>query len=310
MSGVMQMLLAGTAAVPSGQQEYYSYGTYSFVVPASVTSVSAMVLGGGGTRGGGGGGCAYGTMSVTPGETLTVVIGRAGLWGVSNGTTTSISRGATQLIAGLGGANGNGSTAAGGAGGSYSVNSTYVTSYGGGNGGNAGTGTINNGLCANGGGGAAGYTGNGGNGGSWVSGNNGTAGTSGSGGGAGGGGGGSEFQDYDATCDYYQYIYAGGAQSGGSLGIYGQGTSGGGGNGQTYGALSVDSSGGGYGSGGLGNPFPGAGTPGGEYREVLDGSCTVSTTYSAFNNGDYYSGAARIIWGTDRAYPSTNTANV
>ena len=63
-----QILLAtsGGASVVQGQQEYTSSGSYTWVCPAGVTSVSVVCVGGGGagnlynqnynTGGGGGGG--------------------------------------------------------------------------------------------------------------------------------------------------------------------------------------------------------------------------------------------------------------
>ena len=61
-------LTARTAlVVPAGQQAYTTAGTYSWVAPAGVTSVSVVAVGGGGGGvgqggggGGGGGGCGGG----------------------------------------------------------------------------------------------------------------------------------------------------------------------------------------------------------------------------------------------------------
>ena len=76
-----------TIIPPIGQQAYTTPGTTNFVVPDGVTSISAVVVGGGGGggndtdntepgSGGGGGGLAYQTsIAVTPGESLTVVVG-------------------------------------------------------------------------------------------------------------------------------------------------------------------------------------------------------------------------------------------
>lgn len=87
----------GTQSV-QGQQEYTTPGTYQFVVPAGVEEISAVAIGGGGAGGiGGGAGAslAYNTFSVTPGETLTVVVasGAQGIneqWQGTTGTPPSI----------------------------------------------------------------------------------------------------------------------------------------------------------------------------------------------------------------------------
>ena len=79
----------GLSAVTAGSNEYISSGTYTFTVPAGVTSVCMLCIGGGGqggrsgsntgARGGGGGGLLWrNNVSVTPGESLTVVVGAGG----------------------------------------------------------------------------------------------------------------------------------------------------------------------------------------------------------------------------------------
>lgn len=83
-------------AIPPGQVEYTTPGTYSWVVPTNVTAMSAMCIGGGGgghqvvsstPGGGGGGGLSYCTPTpVIPGQTYTVVVGAAG---VGSGTATA-----------------------------------------------------------------------------------------------------------------------------------------------------------------------------------------------------------------------------
>jgi hypothetical protein len=142
----------------SGTQVYSTAGTYSFVVPNGIYSLTVPLLvgaggGGSGTNGagdiwGGGGGGSGGyresqTISVTPGETLTIVVGAGGLSGRvtfngsllcsgtngtsvagTNGGTTSISRGGTSLLNATGGVagtpapNGDNGPGAPGAGGS------------------------------------------------------------------------------------------------------------------------------------------------------------------------------------------------
>lgn len=268
----------GDAAEPApiiGQQSYIVAGTYSWVVPANVTSVSVVCVGGGGGgavgdgsnygSGGAGGGLSYGnSISVTPGESMTVIVGAGG-----NPITTSVrtdgnsgqasqfNRGATVLL-----------NAGGGQGGIYAAVATGGTSTGtsrtgGGVGGGGGRG-----YWTAGGGGAAGYTGNGGDGGNTSSGGSGAVG----GNGIGGGGGG-----------------AGTGNGGGGVGILGQGSSG------------VGSSGaGGGGSGGT----SGSGATAGSYGGGGGGVATSGTT------GAGGVGAVRIIWGTGRAFPSTLTGNL
>jgi hypothetical protein len=144
---------------PSGQSIYTTPGTYSWTCPANITSVSVLVIGAGsGADGladaaGGGGGLAYkNNITVIPGNTYQVVVGRGGLGGENMGQTngafgTGSSFNSTTVTAG-GGTGGwsvlVGSTysTANGVGGSYSgdggsagqngVGSTYNTPYPGG----------------------------------------------------------------------------------------------------------------------------------------------------------------------------------
>lgn len=139
---------SATPAPLSGQQAYTSAGSYSFVVPAGVTQVSAMAVGGGGGGAGdsgglggspgGGGGLVYSnTWSVTPGETLTVTVGGGGAGGpgssgsTSPGGTSSIYRGGTLLIAAYGGDAGPNPGSANGGTGTYTVGTGTVIQGGG-----------------------------------------------------------------------------------------------------------------------------------------------------------------------------------
>jgi len=149
----------------------------------------------------------------------------------------------------------------------------------GGKGGNAGSGTSAAGA------GAGGYEGNGGDGGS-EGGHNGNPGL----GGAGGGG-------YGPTYGFTRP----GSSSGGGVGIYGKGTSGPGG--------TSSSPAGKAGSSGQ-NGIVGA-TP-----DITDGAAGVNFGSGAGGNGSNNTGnrvggngAVRVIWGFDRAYPATRTAN-
>lgn len=276
---------------PVGQTVYNIPGTYVFTVPNYAPSISAVVVGGGGggggsgadgegMQGGAGGALCYGTITVTSGESLTVVVGSGGNGGASggnqgqNGGNSSISRGATALLTANGGQGGDERTTAAVPQSTFSINAS-VTSSGGGNGG--GCNAMDNGS-GSGGGGAGGYSGAGGQGGGT------TAATAGQGGGGGGGGRTTTGQGY----------------GGGGVGIFGSGA----GNG-TAGVL--DSSAGGGGSAGNNGTRPNGGIYGG------GGGAYDSNTNGAGGNGA--SGAVRIIWGkesgiTTRAYPSTFVADL
>ena len=113
----------GTGGIAEPGQAYYSSpGSYTFDVPSGVTQISAVCVGGGGggggnngtsgpgSSGGGGGGLAYGTFSVTSGESLTVTVGGGGSGGspsstgaAASGGDSKISRGGTDLLRGGGG---------------------------------------------------------------------------------------------------------------------------------------------------------------------------------------------------------------
>lgn len=289
-----------TVTTGTGQSSFTSSGTYTFTVPPTITSISAVVVGGGGgggaadtgnsrlatNTGGGGGGLAYGTISVTPGETLTVVVGAGGQGGIgdaangSSGGTSSISRSGTTLLSGGGGTGGiyrnNGNGAGGASGG--------TSRTGGGSGGNGGSGSNNAGST--GGGGAGGYSGNGGDGGAFDS-----AGAAGAGGGGGGGGG---FNGGSDTA------LAGG---GGGVGILGSGSNGTGGTAGTGGGGGGGSSGtaGGGSTTGIGGTYGGGG---GGKADGAGGDGTLTP-----NGASGQGGAVRIIWGTNRSYPSTNVAD-
>lgn len=220
--------------VPS-QQAFTTVGTFSWVAPASVTSVSVVAVGGGaGARNGspnymtgGGGGLGYkNNITVVPGNSYTVEVGDGGAV-VPAGTVGDDSYFIdTSTVKGGGGGLGSGGT---------------YTGDGGGNGGNSGGVSIYN--SSGGGGGAGGYSGNGGSGGA-AYGNN--SGSSGSGGGGGGGGASSN----------------GTSAGGGGVGILGEGTSGAGGG---FG-FGLGLSGGKGGSGGTdGNDLSSGKTTPGEY---------------------------------------------
>ncbi len=123
-------------------QTYTAPGTYTWVVPPCVTTITVKVWGGGGggggtssrqsntgdeacTEGGGGGGGGFSmrTYSVTPGETYTIVVGAGGTGGVgANNTAVAGATGGTSTftgpatapfgsLTGFGGIGGGGATA-------------------------------------------------------------------------------------------------------------------------------------------------------------------------------------------------------
>lgn len=148
--------------VAAGQQAFTSSGTFSWVAPTGVTSVSIVTVGGGGRttsyNNGSASGGALGyknNISVTPGQTYQVVVGGQG--GLSRFETTVGAEGGVS---------------------NPQSNPVYSNPLYGSSG---GRGIGFNGSWSSGGGGAAGYSGDGGS--QWFSGGN----ASGGGGGAGGG---------------------------------------------------------------------------------------------------------------------------
>ena len=313
--GLVLALDAGSpkSVAPVGQQTYTSSGTYNWTCPAGVTSVSVVCVGGGGggggrgthvsngspAQGGYGGGLGYkNNISVTPGQSYTVVIGGGGSGG--SNTTSGYSGGDSYFInativkggGGPGGLIGSDSSV-----GSYQTAAGYVGD-GGGNGGRGGRGNqsdINLNNVSGGGGGAGGYSGNGGDGGDATSSthNSGAA-------GSGGGGGGGSSADYNGG-------YRIGAGGGGGVGLLGEGSSGG--------ATSTPNRSGTYG---------GKGGSGGS--DAADNPWVTGDTYLSGSDGALYGGgggghglsygarsgaggAVRIMWGSGRSYPSTNTTD-
>lgn len=191
---------ASNSVTPSviGQQAYTTPGTYTWVAPAGVTSVSVVAVGGGAgglnnaCKGGGGGGAlAYtNNVSVIPGNSYAVVVGIGTGVSSSNAGFSSFNCTTTKADGGKAG-----SAGTGGAGGTV-LNGT---------GGSGGSGGYFSSGANGGGGGAGGYSGNGG-----AAPNSESNGAD----GAGGGGGGA----------YGRFAY-----SGGGVGILGQGTNGAGG---------------------------------------------------------------------------------
>ena len=277
-----------TATTPVvGQVAYTTTGTYSWTAPAGVTSVSVVAVGGGGgggytwsSGGGGGGGLGWkNNISVTPGQTYTVVVGTGGPpspnatnAAAAGGTSYFIS---TATVAGYGGGQGgpNSTSFGGGYGGGYLGDA-------GGRGGNAAF----QGSWNIGGGGAGGYSGNGAdNGGGNLTAYNAPVGS-----GAG------------AASGYYSSTY--GVPAGGGVGIFGRGADG-------VGSSSYFGGGGGSGGeAGRGGEASGQSGPsiinGGAFGGGGGGSGT------SYGGGWGGRGAVRIIWGSGRSFPVTQTADV
>ncbi|MCE7974624.1 MAG: hypothetical protein DYG92_09950 [Leptolyngbya sp. PLA1] len=129
-----QQFAAEATLPPQNVQDFLTPGSYPFVVPAGVHSLTVDVLGAGGggggassgtvasgcptsgsfAGGGGGGGCAdvvRCSLPVSPGETLTIQVGAGGSAGAtgvsgSNGSPTFIARGGNVLVRVFGGGGG------------------------------------------------------------------------------------------------------------------------------------------------------------------------------------------------------------
>jgi hypothetical protein len=296
-----------SCTTPFGSTSFVLPGTYSWVAPAGIKTISVVAVGGGsggayrnyicnvsGGGGGGGGGLGYkNNITVTPGTSYTVVVGAGGGPNAAGGNTYFIS---TSTV--MGGRSAYICSSYRGDGGTY-------VGDGGGNGGTSYTPA--GGYQAAGGSGAGGYSGRGGKG--WIGCN---ACADGAGGGGGGGIGGNAYQ-------------VGGG--GGGVGIWGQGPSGTRGTDNNTGAPAyVDNKGGNGGSygvkGGVGNcyykgsysgsacAYPNAGN-GGLFGGGGGGQnkLTICPTNPPIGPGCGSNGALRIIWpGKKRQFPSTCTS--
>ena len=316
---------AGPAPIPFNSQSYTSAGTYSFVVPTGGTEISAVCVGAGGgsgggdfdnvaarhNNGGGGGALSYqNSIPVTPGETLTVVVGLGGFMGnpgddgyspvaPTDGSPSYIARGGTVLLQAAGGGLGQclplpTVIATGG----QSSAGTGAVRYSGGNGGGPPASIYGQSSS----GGAAGYSGNGGQGGYFNSIPRGGP-FNGSNGSGGGGGGGAGYYGAPTANNY-----TGQSTGAGGVGILGEGSSGTGGiwgtSAVNWGTIATSGSGGinpvanntspaPYLSTGFGGGYGGGG-----------GTANFNRTTGVNNT----SGAVRIIWGgTGKSYPSNAT---
>lgn len=122
-------------ATIKGQVAYTTPGTYSWVAPTGVTSVSVVAVGGGGGGGcinsyqGGGGGLGWkNNIAVTPGTSYTVVVGAGAPNNGSGGKSYFISCG---LVSGLGGIRPNGGGRVGDGGGVGGCGGYTISTWGG-----------------------------------------------------------------------------------------------------------------------------------------------------------------------------------
>lgn len=146
-----------SARIPTSNiQRYTTAGTNTWVVPAGVTRVYVEVQGGGGGGGGAassggsggggsGGGYAEGWVDVTPGQSITVIVGAGGTAGtgspsVNGGAGGSSSFGSTSPVSATGGGGGTTQAGTAGTGGSGSGGQINIT------GGNGYAGTYLNGT--------------------------------------------------------------------------------------------------------------------------------------------------------------------
>jgi hypothetical protein len=263
---------------PVGQLLFTTLGESGWIVPAGVYRIHAVCVGGGGGgstgSGGSGGNLRYANnISVTPGETLLVKVGAGGGKNAninSGWGGTSGIRRSNTALLTAGGGRPNGLVNSANSGAGDNSTATYY-SFGIVPGDGGGLG----GIATN-SGSLSNYTGGGGAGG--YSGNGGAGGNLGVSGGAGSGGGGGGGASRTSTPPY----------AGGGIGLSGEGLSGATsttyGQGGSDGSAGTSTSGGSYGGGGA------------------MGSATTCTVGSQ--------GAVRIIWGSGRAFPSTNTNDV
>lgn len=276
-------------------------GTYYWTVPSGIGNIDAVVIAGGGGGAGnanltggstsgpnstfsGGGGAGGGLMwrnslSASPGDILTVVVGAGGIGGTRLNVTSPTAggdsyiqtSGGTDLVKATGGSPGLYNSTGVSTGGQSQH--TTIGFGGGGSGGAGGSASIGN--AGGGGGGAAGYSGNGGDGGQYGS-------TSGDGAAAnsGGGGGGSSINSLDGISKH-RFV-------GGGVAPYGIGNTG-------TNTVNLSNYYGKDGSGGTLGVY-GAGGGGAEDDNAVGGA-------------DGRPGVVRIVFApnaTDREFPSTN----
>jgi hypothetical protein len=84
-------LLFALAGGASGQNATFSHtgADQTYVVPAGITAIHVKLWGAGGGREGGSGAFVSGNLAVTPGETLTIIVGGGGVLGPNSGLSAS-----------------------------------------------------------------------------------------------------------------------------------------------------------------------------------------------------------------------------
>jgi len=301
-----------------GAEEFTTAGTYNWIAPAEVTSVCVVAIGGGGggsastsasndvsLGAGGGGGLGWkNNISVTPGQSYTVVVGAGGIGAPSAPQTTAEGQGGTggdSYFISDTTVKGGGGTGDWGVGGDFVGDNQNVGNSSQYNGRNGGYGY--NQAIGDGGAGAAGYSGCGAG--------DGRGTTVPSGGGSGKGRG-----ETSPTGDPYIY----GPSGGGGTGIYGEGATGS--NGTTTSASTLGGGGGSGGEDGVDGKtqgaggFPNAGDPnrfgqdGGKYGGGGGHGMWSAIHNFSFGGGDGGVGAVRIIWGPGRAFPNYNAGDI
>ena len=289
--------------VPAGQQEYTTPGTYSWVAPTGVTSVSVVCVGGGAggyaNSGGAGGELRYiNNVSVTPGQSYEVKVGGGGRHFLSDDQDKGNASSFSTVIQ----ANGGGILYNYPSNPDFTANSKRTAGFGG-TGFLGGLGGQGSGGYGGGGGGAGGYSGVGGNG------TNGGTGNATAGAGGAGGGGGTSGVPYNGE-------NGGPIQgSGGGVGLLGEGASGAAGSNFSSLAAVTSAINGGGGSGGSRSAKF---WPGQQINDATQADMTYGGGGGSGGNGNISnagaSGAVRIIWagnsGTLRSYPSTGTGNL
>jgi hypothetical protein len=164
MTGIMQMFVAGGAGVAPGSQTYATVGTYSWVAPAGVTSVSVVVVGSGRCCGVAGALAYKNSIAVTPGNSYTVFISQFGTSRSYFINSCTVSAGWANNRTGDGGGNGANRGGAGGYSGNGGLSPSCPGSGAagtGGAGGGGGFGAVCSGPAYTGGGGGVGLFGEG-----------------------------------------------------------------------------------------------------------------------------------------------------
>lgn len=277
---------------PIGQESFIVTGSVDFIVPEDVYSLCAVNIGAGQGaenktrgRGGIGGDLRWSNdIEVTPGETLTLEIGKGGSMSddpeLRNGGSTVLRRGDEVLLRASGGGRDESTTITIGKEDNNWVIPTEGYVIGGGDGGLVANALEDNGPS--GGGGAGGYLGNGGRGGDRTTGA--TDGQDDSG----AAGGGAYY--YTESNDSHH------ATAGGGVGLHGRGVTG------DQGTRGEALEGGRAGSGGEDGTWTQAGLYGGGAK-----GRSSNNNFGAINGAN---GAARLIWGANRRFPSTRTDNL